>query len=260
VKRSRSGQGLLKGYSLLVYLFLYLPIAVLIVFSFNTSRVNVTWQGFTLSWYAKLFQDAEIAGAVKNSLLVAAISTPVSVILGTLAAFSVHRLRFRGRRLLEAGLYIPIVLPEIIMGISLLGLFTAFHITLSLTTVIIAHITFSAPFVFVVVRARLHDLSHTLERAAMDLGADEWLTFWWVTFPLVSPGVLSGTLLAFTLSLDDLIITFFTAGAGATTLPMQIHSRVRFGVSPEINALSTIFLVVTLTLVVTAEWLRRRSV
>jgi len=256
---TRTGRGILKGYTFLAYAFLYLPIVILVIYSFNTSRLNVQWQGFTFSWYAKLLQNDKIMTAVKNSLIVAAASTPVATLLGTMAAFAVSRLRFPGRRLLEGGLYIPIVLPEIIMGISLLSLFTALSIKLGLLTVIIAHITFSVPFVFVTVKARLHDFSNTLERAAMDLGADEWQTFWKVTFPLVSPGILAGALLAFTLSLDDVIITFFAAGPGSTTLPLQIFSMVRFGVSPEINALSTIFLVVTLTMVITAERLRRRG-
>jgi spermidine/putrescine transport system permease protein len=259
VNTTRAGRGILKGYALIAYAFLYLPIVVLVAFSFNTSRLNVTWQGFTFSWYAKLFQNDKILTAVKNSFTVALVATPIATLLGTMAAFAVQRLRFTGRRLMEGGMYIPIVLPEIIMGISLLSLFTALSFKLGLLTVIIAHITFSMPFVYVTVRARLHDFSQTLERAAMDLGADEWLTFWWVTFPLVSPGVLAGALLAFTLSLDDVIITFFTAGPGSTTLPLQIFSMVRFGVSPEINALSTIFLVLTLGMVLTAEWLRRRG-
>lgn len=256
---SRSGRLALGGYSFLVYAFLYLPIAVLIAFSFNTSRVNVTWQGFTLDWYGKLLNDTRVLTAARNSLVVAVISTAAATLLGTLAAFAIHRLRFKGRRLLEGGLYIPIILPEIIMGISLLSLFTALGIRLGLVTVVLAHITFSISFIFVVVRARLHDLNHALERAAMDLGADEWLTFWWVTFPLVSPGILAGALLAFTLSLDDVIITFFATGPGATTLPLQIYSMVRAGVSPEINALSTLMLLVTLTLVITSEWIRHRD-
>lgn len=254
---TRAGRHVLKGYSFLAYAFLYLPIIVLIAFSFNTSRLGVQWQGFTLSWYAKLLQNDKILNAVRNSLTVALVSTPFATLLGTTAAFAVHRLRFRGRRLLEGGMFIPVVLPEIIMGISLLSLFTAMSVRLGLLTVIIAHITFSTPFVFVTVRARLADFSNTLERAAMDLGADEWQTFWKVTFPLISPGVLAGALLAFTLSLDDVIITFFAAGPGSTTLPLQIFSMVRFGVSPEINALSTIFLVLTLTMVIAAERLRR---
>jgi spermidine/putrescine transport system permease protein len=258
VKRTQFGRTFLRGYTALAYAFLYLPIFVLIVFSFNTSKANVTWQGFTLDWYVKLIHDRTILSAFKNSLVVAAIATPVATFLGTLAAFAVHRLRFTGRRLLEGGLYIPIVLPEIIMGISLLSLFSALGVRLGLFTTLIAHITFSAPFVFVVVRARLHDLGHSLERAAMDLGADEWLTFWWVTFPLVFPGILSGALLAFTLSLDDMIITYFVS-AGVEMLPIQIHGMVRRGAGPEINALSTVFMLVTLTMIVPAERLRRRS-
>jgi spermidine/putrescine transport system permease protein len=250
---------LLSGYAWVAYAFLYLPIVVLIIFSFNTQRVNATWEGFTFSWYAKLFTNAKVMTALKNSLIVAAVSTPIATVLGTMGAFAVHRLRFSGRRLIEGGMYIPVVLPEIIMGISLLSLFTAMNFKLGLVTVIIAHITFSMPFVFVTVRARLADMTPTLERAAMDLGADEWLTFWWVTFPLVAPGILAGAMLAFTLSLDDVIITFFASGPGATTLPLQIYSMVRFGVSPEINALSTIILVVTLAMVLTAERIRRRG-
>lgn len=255
----RSGRVALGGYSFLVYAFLYLPIAVLVAFSFNSSRANVTWQGFTLDWYGKLLQNARVLTAARNSFVVAVISTAAATLMGALAAFAIHRLRFKGRRLLEGGLYIPIILPEIIMGISLLSLFTALGIRLGLVTVVLAHITFSISFVFVVVQARLHDLNHALERAAMDLGADEWLTFWWVTFPLVSPGILAGALLAFTLSLDDVIITFFATGPGSTTLPLQIYSMVRAGVSPEINALSTLMLLVTLTLVITAEWIRHRG-
>ncbi|HWI60602.1 MAG TPA: ABC transporter permease [Symbiobacteriaceae bacterium] len=253
-----AGGRFLKAYVFLAYAFLYLPIAVLIVFSFNTSRANVTWQGFTLRWYGDLLQNRAVAEAAWNSLQIAAVSTVVSTVLGTMAAFAVHRLRFRGRRLLEGGLYIPIVLPEIIMGISLLSLFAAAGVELGFGTIIISHITFSIPFVFVVVRARLHDMSTLFERAAMDLGADEWLTFWRVTLPLVSPGILAGALLAFTLSIDDLIITFFV-GEGVTTLPLLIDRQIRVGVGPEMNALSTVFLLVTLLMITTSEWLRRRS-
>lgn len=257
---SRGSRALLKGYAIAVYLFLYLPIAVLILFSFNESRLNATWQGFTLDWYAKLLSNTKVLGALRNSLVVAAVSTPLATLLGTLAAFAVHRLRFPGRKAIEGALYIPIVLPEIIMGISMLSLFSLIGLRLGIGTVILTHVTFSAPFVFVVVRARLHDLNKGLERAAMDLGADEWLTFWWVTFPLVSPGILAGALLAFTLSLDDMIITFFAAGPGATTLPLQIYSMVRLGISPEINALSTVLMVATVALILGAERLRRRSI
>lgn len=258
MNRARAGAGLLRGYAWLAYLFLYLPIMVLVAFSFNTSRIGASWQGFTLTWYGRLFRNDQILKAAKNSLIVALISAAVATFLGTLIAFAIHRYRFKGRRLLEGGLYIPIILPEIVMGISLLSLFTQARLTLGLTTVILAHITFSTSFVFVVVRARLQGFQHHLERAAMDLGADEWLTFWWVTFPLIAPGILAGALLAFTLSLDDLIITFFAAGPGSTTLPLQIFSMVRFGVSPEINALSTLFMLVTLSLVLCSEWLQRR--
>jgi spermidine/putrescine transport system permease protein len=243
----------------LTYLFLFAPILVLIAFSFNQSRLGAQWTGFTLDWYARLMGNKQILEAAANSLQIALISTLVSTFLGTLVAFAIHRLRFLGRRVIEGGLYIPIILPEIVMGISLLSLFSLLGVKPGSLTVILSHITFSLSFVYVTVRARLHDFRHDLERAAQDLGADEWITFWWVTFPLVSPGIVAGALLAFTLSLDDLIITFFTSGPGAQTLPIRIYNMVRQGVSPEINALSTGFMAITLTLVVLSEWLQRRS-
>src|SRR5690606_38588617 len=195
-----SGKRLLGLHAWLVFALLYLPIVVLVAFSFNASRLNVVWEGFTLQWYGEMVRDAAIVRAARNSLIVATVSTIVSTLLGTLTAFALARHRFRWKRWLEGLLYIPIILPEIVMGISLLAFFALVGMRLSLTTMIIAHITFCAAFVSVVVRARLHGLDRTLERAAMDLGANEWRTFWKVTFPLVSPGIIAGALIAFTLS------------------------------------------------------------
>lgn len=265
VRRSRWGRGgpgewLLKVHAALVYLFLYAPIAVLVVFSFNTSRLGVNLSGFTLRWYAAVAKNDRILEAAWNSLVVAVVATLASTALGTLTAFAFARHRFAGKTLLEGLIYVPIILPEIIMGISLLVLFRSIGLRLGLLTVAIAHITFCMSFVFVVVRARLHDLDRNLERAAMDLGANEWQTFWKVTFPLVFPGILAGLLLAFTLSVDDVIVTFFTTGPGATTLPLQVYSMVKFGVSPEINALSTVMLAVSMSLIVLAERLQRRRI
>ncbi len=240
---------LLGIHSALVLLFLYAPILVLIIFSFNTSRLNVEWEGFTFDWYSELLQDRQILRSLQNSLVVACVSTLVSTVLGTMTAFALARHRFRGKRLLEAVLYIPIILPEIVMGISLLAFFSTVGMRLGLTTISIAHITFSTAFVALVVRARLHGFDRTLERAAADLGAGAWTTFRRITLPLIWPGILAGAVIAFTLSLDDVIITFFTSGPGSTTLSLYVFSMVRLGVSPKVNALSTSILLVTFVLV-----------
>lgn len=249
--------GWLAVHSLLTLIFLWLPIIVLIAFSFNTSRVNVVWQGFTFSWYGELVEDVAVLRATRNTLVVALTSTVLSTVLGTMAAFALSRHRFPGRRVLEGLLYVPIVLPEIVLGISLLATFRLLGFNLGLLTVILAHVTFCTPFVALVVRARLQGLDPSLERAAMDLGADEWTTFRRVTLPLVLPGVAAGALLALTVSIDDFIITFFTAGPGSTTLPLHVFSMVKFGVSPKINALSTLMLVATLGLVWVSDRVRR---
>ncbi|MFO7246600.1 MAG: ABC transporter permease [Thermaerobacter sp.] len=251
--------GWLAAHSLLTLAFLWVPIAILIAFSFNTSRVNVVWQGFTLDWYGELFRDVEVLRATRNTLVVAAASTLLSTILGTMAAFALTRHRFPGRRIMEALLYVPVVLPEIVLGISLLATFRLLSMNLGLLTVILSHVTFCTPFVALVVRARLHGLDPSLERAAMDLGADEWTTFRRVTLPLVLPGIVAGALLALTVSIDDFIITFFTAGPGSTTLPLHVFSMVKFGVSPKINALSTLMLIITLGLAWGSDRIRSRS-
>lgn len=251
------GARLLGVHGYLTLAFLWLPIAVLVAFSFNTSRLNVVWQGFTLEWYRQLAQDVTVLRATRNTLVVAAASTVLSTVLGTMAAFALARHRFPGRRALEALLYVPIILPEVVLGISLLATFTLLGLKLGLLTVILAHVTFCTPFVALVVRARLHGFDRTLERAAMDLGADEWTTFRRVTLPLILPGIVAGALLALTVSIDDFIVTFFTTGPGATTLPLHVFSMVKFGVSPKINALSTVMLVTTLGLVLLAERVRR---
>jgi len=258
VSAGRRG-GWLAAHSLLTLAFLWVPIAILIAFSFNTSRVNVVWQGFTLDWYGELFRDVEVLRATRNTLVVAAASTLLSTILGTMAAFALTRHRFPGRRIMEALLYVPVVLPEIVLGISLLATFRLLSMNLGLLTVILSHVTFCTPFVALVVRARLHGLDPSLERAAMDLGADEWTTFRRVTLPLVLPGIVAGALLALTVSIDDFIITFFTAGPGSTTLPLHVFSMVKFGVSPKINALSTLMLIITLGLAWGSDRIRSRS-
>lgn len=231
----------LRIYTFFAYLFIYIPILILIIFSFNTMKLNIRWEGFTLTWYSILFRDQDIIRATRNTLIIALISTLVATVIGTLAALAMQRYRFPGYAASETLMYIPIVIPEVVMGISLLVFFVMIHLTLGLVTITLAHIAFNIPFVALVVRARLHGYDNAIDEAAMDLGANEMMTFWRVTLPTILPGVLSGAMLALTLSLDDYVITYFTAGPGSTTLPLRVFSMVRFMVTPEVNALSTLW-------------------
>ena len=248
-----------KIYAVIVYGFLYLPILVLIVFSFNKSKLNATWSGFTLDWYKSLLNNAQILEALKNSLIIAFTSTFFAVVIGTLAAIGMYRYKFRGKKVMEGLLYIPVVIPEIVMGISMLAFFSLLNLEAGLFTLILAHITFSIAYVIVVVRARLDGFDIALEEAALDLGATPWKTLTKLTLPVISPGIIAGGLLAFTLSLDDVIISFFASGPDSNTLPLKIFSMVKFGVTPEINALSTVMMVFTLSMVIIAEGIRRNA-
>lgn len=236
---------LLIGYTALCFVLLHLPILVLVAFSFNQSRFSVAWTGFTLDWYARLTERPDILAALKASLIVGTASTLVATVLGTLIALALARHVFRGRVLYEGMLYLPIVTPEIVVGISLLILFATLGIPLGLTTITIAHVAFNISFVTVVVLARLHGMDRSLEEAALNLGADEITTFRRVTVPQLWPGILAGALLAFTMSFDDFVITFFVSGVGSTTLPLLVYSMVRKSIEPSINAISTIILAVT---------------
>lgn len=233
----------------LVFLFLYVPIVVLIIFSFNDSKLNAVWTGFTFKWYVKLIHDDEIIRALMNTLEVAFASTILATMVGTLAAVGLYKFEFKGKTVLDNLLYIPIVIPEIVLGISLLILFNQLHFNLGKMTLIIAHATFSIPFVVVTVRARLAGFDKSIEEAANDLGASQLKTFIYVTLPNIAPGIMAGALLALTLSLDDVITSFFVAGPESTTLPLKIFSMVKFGVSPEINALSTIMVAASVLIV-----------
>jgi spermidine/putrescine transport system permease protein len=233
-----------------MYAFLYLPIVTLIVFSFNQAKTGTVWRGFTLSWYAKLFQDASLALALKNSLLIAGMTTAVSVVIGTMAALAMHKYRFRGKVVWNGLIYMPVIIPEIVVGVSLISFFAFMRIRLGLATITIAHIAFCVSYVIILVQARLHGFDRTLEEASMDLGANRYKTFFYVTLPLIAPGILSAALLCFTLSIDDFVITFFTQGPNSSTLPVKIYSMLKFGVSPVVNAISTCFLCVTAILVV----------
>ena len=257
---------LLAANAWLVFAFLYVPIAVLVVFSFNDSeRVNV-WQGLSARWYGEALGNAQVIGALRVSLIVAVVSTVVSTVLGTAVALALDRYRFKGRRALDGTVYLPIVIPDITMAVMLLVFFAeAFklidtfgpRLTLGVTTVALSHIAFNISFVAVVVRARLDQFDRTLEEAARDLYATPWRTFRKVTLPLIAPGIAAGALLALTLSLDDVVISAFTAGPGATTLPVYVFSVIRQGVSPELNAISTLMLAASITLVVASLALQR---
>jgi putrescine transport system permease protein len=227
------------------FAFLYAPIFLLVIYSFNASRLVTVWGGLSTRWYAALAQDAQLIASVRTSLLVALLSALIATFNGTLAAIALVRFgRFRTRTIFAGAIYAPLVMPEVILGLSLLLLFVALGIERGLWTIVAAHATFTMCFVTVVVQSRLVGFDRALEEAAMDLGAGPARTFLAITLPLIRPAIVAGFLLAFTLSLDDLVIASFTAGPGSTTLPMRVYSQVRLGVSPEINAISTLMLAV----------------
>ncbi len=237
--------------TVLGFAFLYIPIVSLIIFSFNKSKLVTVWAGFSTKWYGKLLNDPQILGAAWISLKIAFISASLALILGTLAAFVLVRFRkFHGKNLLSGMITAPLVMPDVIIGLSLLLLFIALEAIFGwpagrgLTTIIIAHTTFSMAYVAIVVQSRLVDMDTSLEEAALDLGARPVRVFFDITLPMISPALVSGWLLSFTLSLDDLVIASFVSGPGASTLPMVIFSKVRLGVSPDINALATIIIVI----------------
>lgn len=246
-----------QGWTAAVLVFLYLPIVVLVVYSFNASRLNIVWTGFTLQWYEQVWHHAPLIHAAQNSLIVATITTAASVILGTAGAWLLHRYRFLGGRAIMTLVSVPIALPEIIMGVSLFVLFATAALPLGLPTVIIAHVTFCFPFVLLAVRARLAGLDPALEEAALDLGATPWQAFWLVILPGVRPAIVAGALMAFTLSLDEVIVTLFTASPSAATLPVRIFGMAKVGLNPMLNALSSIFILVTIAVVLVSERLKK---
>jgi len=241
-----------------LFLFLYIPILILIIFSFNESDQIGVWTGFSFRWYGELMRNEAVLDALKLSLWVAIWSTIISTIFGTLTALALERHRFWGKITYDAILYLPIIIPDIVMALSTLLFFVVLGVALSRYTILIAHVAFNISFVAIVVRARLADMNSVLEEAAADLGANEWQTFRRVTLPLLMPGIISGALLAFTLSLDDFVITFFVAGPGSTTLPVRVYSMIRFGLTPEVNAVSTLMFLGSTLLVIISLLLQRR--
>jgi spermidine/putrescine transport system permease protein len=237
--------------SLGAYAFLYVPLAVVVLFSFNDSVLNAQWVGFTTSWYRKLMSDGDMLRAAANSISIALLSAAIATGLGTMAGLAMHRHKFRWLPFL---VLTPVAMPEILLGVSLLLFFRqVLDLTLGFASILIAHITFSIGFVAIIVRARLAGMDESIFEAARDLGATPWATFRRITLPLILPALVAGFLMSFTLSIDDFVITFFVAGVGVTTLPLQIYSMIKVAVTPEVNAVSTLLMALTLTLIFIAS-------
>lgn len=247
------------------FVFLYVPLITLMIYSFNDSRRNIVWRGFTFEYYEKLFQNDELMLAFGNSLTIALVSTVISLILGAMVAILLWRFRFRFKPLYEGTMALPIVIPEICMGVAMLAFFARIGWPndlpwpFNLGNITIAHISFTFPFVAVIIRARLAGFNKELEEAARDLGAGDWAVYRDVIIPHMKPGLVAGGLLAFTLSLDDFVITYFTSGPDTVTFPVKVYSMVRFSVTPEVNAASTVLIVITVVLTATAMWLQNRG-
>ncbi len=246
----------------LVFSFLFLPILVIILFSFNTSSLNIVFEGFTFDWYKELFNNKTLLEALYNTLIVAFVSTIISTIIGTISAYALKKYNFPFKNIILELLYIPIVIPEIVLGISLLAIYTLFKLELGLFTLILAHICFSIPFVIINVRSVLDNMDPNIEKAASDLGASKLKIFFYVVIPTILPGILSGAQLALTLSLDDVVISYFTAGPGSNTLPLHVYSIIKTGVTPDVNALITImllfvFVILTISTIINLKRLRR---
>ncbi|MDP6164892.1 MAG: ABC transporter permease subunit [Gammaproteobacteria bacterium] len=248
------------------FFFLYAPILILVIFSFNKSELVTVWAGFSFKWYGELFRDPQMLGAAWISLKIALLAASTSVVLGTMASIVMVRMgTFKGKTAFSSMITAPLVMPEVITGLSLLLLFVAMGQSLGwpgergILTIWIAHVTFCTAFVAVVVSSRLQELDESIEEAAQDLGAPPWKVFFLVTLPIIAPALMSGWLLAFTLSLDDLVIASFVSGPGSTTLPMQVFSSVRMGISPQINALATLVILAATIAVFIAWWIAQRS-
>lgn len=254
------GRGIfLKIVTLLGIIFLISPLIILIIFSFNSSRTVTQWEGFSLHWYRTLFTDSSIWFSIRNTLIIGFVSTLLTTVLGTAAALAIGKYAFRGKKLFENILYVPVILPEIIFGIALLALYVLIRFPLGMASIIVAHITFSLSFVTLIVLARVNNFDRNLEEASLDLGASRWQTFRHVILPNIAPGIISGALFAFTLSIDDFVVTFFTAGVGASTLPLKIYSLIKYGITPAVNAVSTILIICTISVLLLIRTMQKSS-
>ena len=245
---------------ILVFIFLFLPIIVLVVYSFNSSEMNILFDKFTLKWYSVLFHNRDLLESFRNTMLVAIVSTFVSTVIGTIGAYGLYKYNFPFKNLVSGLIYIPIVIPEIVLGISLLSIYTLMKLELSLFTIILSHIAFSIPFVIVSVRTTLTKETLTYEEAAKDLGASNYRVFKDIVLPVITPGIVSGATLAFTLSLDDVVISYFTAGPGSNTLPLYIYSMIKTGITPDVNALTTLMLIAISGILVSLSFIQSRKI
>lgn len=252
-RKKKSGKAFSSIYNLLIYVFLYLPIAIVVMFSFNTSKRNIVFEGFTFEWYGKLFQNDTLLQAYGNTLVVGVCSTIIATIVGTLASYGMSKYKFKGKGIIDTLLYIPVVIPEIVLGISLLAIFNLSQIPMGILSLVIAHATFCIPFVVFTVNARFAGFDRSVEEAAMDLGAGRVKTFFTITLPIIMPGVIAGAFLSFTLSVDDIIISFFTTGPGSNTYPLKVMELTKTGITPDVYALSTIVLIITIALVIVTQ-------
>ncbi len=246
------------AYACLIYLFLYLPIIMVIVYSFNSNETNIVFSGFSLKAYASVLQGGDLMDSLLFTLKLAVYSTAISIIIGTIATIGMHRYKFRGKDLINNLLYIPIVIPELVIGIASLATFTFMGFQLSMLTLVIAHVTFCLPFVIITLRARIAGFDASIEEAAMDLGANQWRTLQRVTIPMLIPGIIAGAMLSFTLSIDDVVISFFVAGAGNTTFPIKVYGMARGKITTEVYALSTVMIAATILIYFTAQQMQTR--
>lgn len=252
--KSKAQSILCKLFCVLMYLFLFLPISVVVANSFNatTSKPYLSWKGFTLNWYVKLFENDALLGSFGNTMIIAIVSTILATAIGTLGAVGMYRYKFKGKGIINGLLYIPVVIPEIVLGISLLTIFSTVNIPRGMLTLILAHVSFCVPFVVFNVRARLSGYDNSIEEASMDLGANRVRTFFEITLPVLMPGIAGGALLSFTLSIDDVIISYFVNGQ-TKTYPLKVMESIKSGVSPDVNALSALILIGTICLVVVTQ-------
>ncbi len=269
LSRIKFSDVLLKGWTGFILVFLYLPILLLVIYSFNNSKLNIVWEGFTFKWYSQLGQEvvahlsderrSPLVESFNNSLIIAAFTTVFSVALGTAGAWLLYRYKFPALRSISTLIFIPMIIPEIIMGISLLIFFKTMNLELGFATVIISHVTFCFPFVLIAVQARLAGVDPSLEEAAMDLGATPLKAFFLIMVPYLLPAIISGALMSFTLSLDELIVTYFTRGPKSETLPIKVFGMAKVGLNPILNTISTVFIVLTAMLVVISESLKKAN-
>lgn len=245
-KRHITPSGFYLGF---ILFFMYLPLVIVVIYSFNVSKSDIQWLGFTMDWYKKMANNSVLMDALKNSLILAVCACSLSAVIGTIGAVGLARWSFRSKGMLENLALLPIMIPEIILGMVFLAFFSFLRLPFGMLTLIIGHTTFCIPYIFLVVKGRLVGLDPSISEAARDLGASEARMFFDITLPLIAPAVLSGTLLAFAMSLDDVVISFFVTGAQTNTLPIKIYSQIKFGVTPEINALCTVMLIITFTLI-----------